>query len=162
MKRKICFITGTRAEYGLLRDLILAAFKDKSIISQLIVTGTHLSKSHGLTVREIEEVISIPHILFKSKLSPKGDEHIFENISSDNNRLKLEEYVARILLQFWRGKVLLNTASNDELEEMYSDNNISPDVANKLKEKLNKFLYLIMDLSKARLIRVCGIEGHVS
>ena len=112
---------------------------------------TPIAKIVRETVREIEEVNSIPHILFKSKLSPKGDEHIFENISSDNNRLKLEEYVARILLQFWRGKVLLNTASNDELEEMYSDNNISPDVANKLKEKLNKFLYLIMDLSRAKM-----------
>ena len=54
MKRKICFITGTRAEYGLLRQLIIGASKDKSIYSQLIVTGTHLSKLHGLTYKEIE------------------------------------------------------------------------------------------------------------
>ncbi len=71
MKRKICFITGTRAEYGLLRNLILGAFKDKSIISQLIVTGTHLSKDHGLTVREIEED-GIP-ISQKVDLKIKGD-----------------------------------------------------------------------------------------
>ena len=55
MKRKICFITGTRAEYGLLRQLMLNASKDTSINFQLIVTGTHLSRSHGLTCKEIEE-----------------------------------------------------------------------------------------------------------
>ncbi len=55
MKRKICFITGTRAEYGLLRQLMLKASKDKSINFQLIVTGTHLSRSHGFTCKEIEE-----------------------------------------------------------------------------------------------------------
>ena len=54
MKRKICFITGTRAEYGLLRQLILSTSKDKSLISQIIVTGSHLSRDHGLTYKEIE------------------------------------------------------------------------------------------------------------
>ena len=33
MKRKICFITGTRAEYGLLRQLILLASNEKLIIT---------------------------------------------------------------------------------------------------------------------------------
>lgn len=55
MKRKICFITGTRAEYGLLRQLMIKASKDTSINFQLIVTGTHLSRSHGFTCKEIEE-----------------------------------------------------------------------------------------------------------
>ncbi|MDC1013952.1 UDP-N-acetylglucosamine 2-epimerase [Gammaproteobacteria bacterium] len=55
MKRKICFITGTRAEYGLLRQLMLKASKDTLINFQLIVTGTHLSRSHGFTCKEIEE-----------------------------------------------------------------------------------------------------------
>jgi GDP/UDP-N,N'-diacetylbacillosamine 2-epimerase (hydrolysing) len=54
MKRKICFITGTRAEYGLMRQLILNTSKDQAIITQLIVTGSHLSRNHGLTYKEIE------------------------------------------------------------------------------------------------------------
>jgi len=71
MKRKICFITGTRAEYGLLRQLILLASNEKLINSQLLVTGTHLSRSHGLTFKEIEAdglVISC-----KINLKIKGD-----------------------------------------------------------------------------------------
>lgn len=53
--RKICVITGTRAEYGLLR-WIMQGIKDDSHLSlQLIVTGTHLSNEHGLTYKFIEE-----------------------------------------------------------------------------------------------------------
>ena len=71
MKRKICFITGTRAEYGLLRQLILDASKDKSITTQLIVTGTHLSERHGFTYKEIEtDGITISK---KVDLKIKGD-----------------------------------------------------------------------------------------
>lgn len=51
-KRKICFVTGSRAEYGLLRPT-LRLLNDKADV-QLIVTGAHLSKAHGMTVTEIE------------------------------------------------------------------------------------------------------------
>jgi GDP/UDP-N,N'-diacetylbacillosamine 2-epimerase (hydrolysing) len=71
MKRKICFITGTRAEYGLLRQLILSSSKDKSLISQIIVTGSHLSRDHGLTYKEIEADGLV--ITNKVNLKIKGD-----------------------------------------------------------------------------------------
>ena len=71
MKRKICFITGTRAEYGLLRQLILSTSKDKSLISQIIVTGSHLSRDHGLTYKEIEADGVV--ITNKVNLKIKGD-----------------------------------------------------------------------------------------
>ncbi len=54
MKKKFfCIITGSRAEYGLLYPLIKKIDKDKSLSLQLIVTGSHLSKDHGFTVKEI-------------------------------------------------------------------------------------------------------------
>ena len=52
--RKICVITGTRAEYGLLRFLIDGINKSKSLQLQLIVTGMHLSPEFGLTYKQIE------------------------------------------------------------------------------------------------------------
>ncbi len=55
MKRKILFITGSRAEYGLLRKLILASAIDNDIEMSLIVTGSHLSAKHGLTYKDIEK-----------------------------------------------------------------------------------------------------------
>lgn len=51
---KICVITGTRAEYGLLYWLMREIEADKDLILQLIVTGMHLSPEFGLTYKEIE------------------------------------------------------------------------------------------------------------
>ena len=50
---KICFVTGSRADYGLLSNLIKLIKSDKKFKLQVIVTGTHLSKYHGYTYREI-------------------------------------------------------------------------------------------------------------
>ena len=52
-KKKICFITGSRAEYGLLRNLILSLNKEKALSVKLIVTGSHLLKQFGNTSNEI-------------------------------------------------------------------------------------------------------------
>jgi len=51
--KKICVITGTRAEYGLLRPLIEKIKNDKDLRLQLIATGMHLSPEFGLTYKEI-------------------------------------------------------------------------------------------------------------
>ena len=51
---KVCFITGTRAEYGLLSRLMLCVKKDKKFKLNIIATGMHLSKKFGLTYKEIE------------------------------------------------------------------------------------------------------------
>ena len=53
-KRKICVITGTRAEYGLLRRIIGLIRASAEFELQLIATGSHLSKKYGETFREIE------------------------------------------------------------------------------------------------------------
>lgn len=51
--RKICIITGTRAEFGLMRN-IMAMLRDASEIKmQLVVTGAHLVSAHGNTREEI-------------------------------------------------------------------------------------------------------------
>jgi len=59
MKRKICVVTGTRAEYGLLYWLMKAIEADKDLELQLIVTGMHLSPEFGLTYHEIEKEFCI-------------------------------------------------------------------------------------------------------
>jgi len=53
-KRKLCVVTGTRAEYGLLRPLLSEIAADRSLQLQLVVTGMHLAPEFGLTCREIE------------------------------------------------------------------------------------------------------------
>ena len=53
--KKICVITGTRAEYGLLKPLIQKIDRDGDLELQLVVTGMHLSPEFGLTYQEIEQ-----------------------------------------------------------------------------------------------------------
>jgi len=53
MKRKITITTGTRADYGFLRPIIRRMIASKKIQPYVIVTGTHLSKKHGMTINEI-------------------------------------------------------------------------------------------------------------
>lgn len=53
--RKICFVTGSRAEYGLLSGLMKAVKNDPELQLQIIATNMHLSPEFGLTYREIEK-----------------------------------------------------------------------------------------------------------
>ncbi|MDD2932314.1 MAG: UDP-N-acetylglucosamine 2-epimerase [Methylotenera sp.] len=55
MTRKICVITGTRADYGLLRWVMQGIKDDSDLTLQIIATGMHLSPEFGLTYREIEQ-----------------------------------------------------------------------------------------------------------
>ncbi len=52
--KKVCIITGSRAEYGLLKPLIKKLKDSKSLELQIIATCTHLSPEFGLTYQEIE------------------------------------------------------------------------------------------------------------
>ncbi len=58
-KRKVCIVTGSRAEYGLLYWLIKEVEADKNLKLQLIATGMHLSSEFGLTYKEIEKDFKI-------------------------------------------------------------------------------------------------------
>lgn len=53
--RKICVVTGTRAEYGLLSRLMRAIQEDPELELQVIATNMHLSPEFGLTYKEIEQ-----------------------------------------------------------------------------------------------------------
>ena len=59
MKRKICVVTGTRAEYGLLYWLMKEIKTDNELELQIIATGMHLSPEFGLTYKEIEKYFKI-------------------------------------------------------------------------------------------------------
>ena len=71
-EKKICIVTGSRSEYGLLYWLIKKVQSDKDLSLQLIATGMHLSSEFGLTYKEIEKDFKI-------------DKKIDMNISLDNS-----------------------------------------------------------------------------
>ena len=55
MTRKICVITGSRAEYGLLRWVMQGIKDEPTLTLQVIATGMHLSPHFGNTYQEIED-----------------------------------------------------------------------------------------------------------
>ena len=55
MTRKVLVVTGTRAEFGLLRGLMADITETPRLELQVIATGMHLSAKFGMTYSEIEE-----------------------------------------------------------------------------------------------------------
>ena len=53
--KNILVVTGSRADYGLLKRLMKLIDSDPEMKLQIIVTGSHLSSKHGLTYKEIEK-----------------------------------------------------------------------------------------------------------
>lgn len=53
--RKICIVTATRAEYGLLKPLMELLKGSKEFQLQILATGAHLSSEFGLTYKQIEQ-----------------------------------------------------------------------------------------------------------
>ena len=74
LRRKICVVTGTRAEYGLLFNLMKEIQKDDYLELQVVATGMHLSPEFGLTYKQIEEDGFIIHEKVEMLLS--SDTHV--------------------------------------------------------------------------------------
>lgn len=55
MIKTVCVVTGSRADYGLLKPLLDEIKSDKQLDLQLVVTGAHLSADFGFTYKEIEK-----------------------------------------------------------------------------------------------------------
>lgn len=68
--KKIAVVTATRAEYGLLSPVIknLRKYETQDLKIDLIVTGTHLSESYGMTIKEINDRID-----YQIPISVKSD-----------------------------------------------------------------------------------------
>ena len=55
MKKKIVFLTGTRADYGKIKSLIKSIYNNRKYKIYILVTGMHLSKKYGSTFEEIQK-----------------------------------------------------------------------------------------------------------
>ena len=84
---RICILTSSRAEYGLLRKLILSIFKDNFFKLDLVVTGSHLSKKYGKTVSEIiQDKIKINKKILLN-LNKSSSFYVNKNFSKINNEM---------------------------------------------------------------------------
>ena len=84
--KKICVVTGTRAEYGQLRLLIQGIEQSKHLKLCLIATGSHLSNKFGLTYKDIEaDGLNINH-----KIKILSDSDTSESIAKSMGRLMIK------------------------------------------------------------------------
>ena len=75
MKRKICIITGSRSDYGILSSFLKKIQNDKNFDLKLIVTAMHLAPKYGNTFKEIlKDNIKI----FKKIKLPLKNDKIFD------------------------------------------------------------------------------------
>ena len=93
-KRKISVTTGTRAEYGILRPILDEIKNSRKLQLILIVTGSHLSKKHGLTLNEIKK--DGYKIAGKINIVPKNSSE-FETTKSIGNGIILFAKIACIV-----------------------------------------------------------------
>ena len=90
--KTILFISSSRADYGLLRNVILETKKNKKIKVFVLVTGSHLSKQFGNTIKEIEKDglkknIIKKKILKKSFFEKDVSNYISQTITSTSSTL---------------------------------------------------------------------------
>ena len=57
--KKLLYVTGSRAEYGIMRRLLKKLDTDKEISLDVVVTGMHLAKEYGETYKEVEKDFKI-------------------------------------------------------------------------------------------------------
>ena len=92
MKKKICILTGSRAEYGLQKNIINLINSDKNLKLFLIVTGSHLSKEHGNTSLQIKndkiKIYKSIKIIKKNSSVPMEISVLIKEISKDLKKIK--------------------------------------------------------------------------
>ena len=91
--KNILVVTGSRADYGLLKKLMKLIDADSEMKLQIIVTGSHLSSKHGLTYKEIEE--DGFQISFKVEIV----ENIIDAQSTAKAMSKAQNEITKILIE---------------------------------------------------------------
>jgi GDP/UDP-N,N'-diacetylbacillosamine 2-epimerase (hydrolysing) len=100
MKKNICVITGTRAEYGLLRSVIKEINNDKQLDLLLFVTGSHLEEKFGYTYKDIEKDGFQINEKINMNLTDDSSNGILKSMSKEMSILsdKIKSYKIDLLL----------------------------------------------------------------
>lgn len=108
MTRKILYITGTRADYGLMHETLKLLDNDKSIQLEIVATGMHLMEEFGYSINEIKEDNFNLHIINQTFLrDDKQSMSIFiGNLIKDLTELMIKLNPDIILLLGDRGEML--------------------------------------------------------
>ena len=99
--KKLLYVTGSRAEYGIMRRLLKKLDTDKEISLDIVVTGMHLAKEYGETYKEVEKDFKIAKKI-DIEISNKNNYEVLHSMSiameEFSKYFKDNEYDALILL----------------------------------------------------------------
>ena len=100
MKKNICVITGTRAEYGLLKSIITAINNNNDFELLLFVTGSHLEKKFGYTYKDIENDGFSINEKINMNLSDDSSNGVLQSMSKEMSILsdKIQKYKIDLIL----------------------------------------------------------------
>lgn len=87
-KKKILFVTGTRAEYGLFRLTALKLKKSHKLDFKILATGMHTLKKYGSTIEDIKKDMPLDYVV---KINEKDD--MLSSLSKEI--IGIKKYVAR-------------------------------------------------------------------
>lgn len=108
MKRKILYVTGTRADYGLMHETLNLLNNDENVQLDIVATGMHLMEEFGYSINEIKKDNFNLHILNQTFL--KDDEQSMSlfigNLINDLTNLMVELQPDVVLLLGDRGEML--------------------------------------------------------
>ena len=110
MNNKLFFITGSRAEFDLTKNLLILLDKSKIVDLHLVITATHLSKKYGYTYDYIKKYKFKNQHIVKTHIEKKNNDHNLDSISLGINK------ISKLLL---RHKPKLVCVVGDRYEMLY-------------------------------------------
>lgn len=161
-KKKILFITSSRSDYGIQRNLILKLLSDKNIEIGLLVIGDHLIKSKGFT---IDEILSDKlNIIGKIKIPKKFYEPSSSSISELQIKLrsKIKQFNPELIIFLGDRKEILVSALCSFFLNIKSIHisggektiGSNDDINRHLISKLSDFHFVSENIYKKRLIQL--------
>lgn len=167
MKKKIVFISGTRADFGKMKSLMLLTQKEKNIKMDVFVTGMHLQKKYGYTINEIKNSNILNLIKYKnSKFLDTMDEILSKTISGFSSYIK-QHKPDLIVVHGDRVEALAGAicgAINNILVAHIEGGEVSGTIDDSIRHAVSKFshIHLVTDTnSKKRLIQLGENKSNI-
>lgn len=168
--RKICYISGTRADFGLMKNSLQAIDRDDDLDLEVIVTGMHLLNEYGDTYQEILDLGL--NIIGKVKVSLSGESGSQMSIALGNQIIGFTKILEKdkpdlVLLLGDRGEMLAGAIVSLHLNipiVHIHGGELSGTVDESVRHaisKLSHYHFTATKLSKERLIKMGEVESNI-
>ena len=168
--RKICYISGTRADFGLMKLTLQAIEEDEELILEVIVTGMHLLGEYGKTYKEIFDAGF--NVIDTVKVDLSGESGSQMSIAIGEQIIRITKIFEKskpdlVLLIGDRGEMLAGAVAalhlNIPIVHIHGGE-LSGTVDESVRHAISKmshFHFTATECSKKRLIKMGEIENNI-